>query len=86
MIFTEDVEQIFGKRQWVSRTDEILAAQQIAEKNRNDAKGSSGSTEGDSHEAVIDVEATDVTPPASIPLFLKTRTGNQMVKIIRIAD
>ena len=75
VIFTEDVEQIFGKRQWVSRTDEILAAQQIAEKNRNDAKGSSGSTEGDSHEAVIDVEATDVTPPASIPPVPKNKDG-----------
>ena len=26
VIFTEDVEQIFGKRQWSSRSDEILAA------------------------------------------------------------
>ncbi len=26
VIFTEDVEKIFGKRQWTSRTDEILAA------------------------------------------------------------
>ena len=26
VIFTEDVENIFGKRQWASRTDEILAA------------------------------------------------------------
>lgn len=26
VIFTDDVEQIFGKRQWVSRTEEILAA------------------------------------------------------------
>lgn len=26
VIFTEDVEKIFGKRQWASRTDEILAA------------------------------------------------------------
>ena len=24
VIFTEDVEHIFGKRQWVSRTEEIL--------------------------------------------------------------
>lgn len=28
VIFTEDVEKIFGKRQWASRTDEILAANQ----------------------------------------------------------
>jgi cell division protease FtsH len=26
VIFTEDVERIFGKRQWTSRTEEILAA------------------------------------------------------------
>ena len=26
VIFTEDVERIFGKRQWASRTDELLAA------------------------------------------------------------
>ena len=30
VIFTEDVEQIFGKRQWVSRSDEILAAKNFA--------------------------------------------------------
>ena len=28
VIFTEDVEKIFGKRPWASRTDEILAAQE----------------------------------------------------------
>lgn len=28
VIFTEDVEKIFGKRPWVSRTDEILAARE----------------------------------------------------------
>ncbi|MDE6286777.1 MAG: cell division protein FtsH, partial [Muribaculaceae bacterium] len=31
VIFTDDVEQIFGKRPWVSRTDEILAARDKAE-------------------------------------------------------
>ncbi len=30
VIFTEDVEHIFGKRQWASRTDEILAVQKAA--------------------------------------------------------
>ena len=29
VIFTEDVEEIFGKRPWVSRTDEIFAARQL---------------------------------------------------------
>lgn len=28
VIFTEDVEKIFGKRPWISRTDEILSAQE----------------------------------------------------------
>lgn len=31
VIYTEDVEHIFGKRPWVSRTDEIFASRQIAE-------------------------------------------------------
>lgn len=30
VIFTEDVEKIFGKRQWASRTDEILSARESA--------------------------------------------------------
>ena len=70
VIFTEDVEQIFGKRKWVSRTDEILAAQQAAEKSL-EAEKKGGSADGD----VEEVEATEVatvpagqtTPPASMP-------------------
>jgi cell division protease FtsH len=48
VIFTEDVEKIFGKRPWVSRTDEIFAARQIeqAEKNALPEKTrSNGNTE-----------------------------------------
>lgn len=30
VIFTEDVEQIFGKRAWVSRSEEILELQEKA--------------------------------------------------------
>ena len=42
VIFTEDVEHIFGKRPWVSRTDEIFASRkeqdkQIAEKSESEA-------------------------------------------------
>lgn len=33
VIFTEDVEKIFGKRPWVSRTDEILAAKSETSQN-----------------------------------------------------
>lgn len=62
VIFTEDVERIFGKRKWVSRTDEILAAQQQAEKLQEKAKAGSGDGDG-----VVDVEATEVPPPPTIP-------------------
>ena len=73
VIFTEDVERIFGKRKWVSRTDEILAAQQQAEKLQEKVKaGSSDATDGSGSIAagdngVVDVEATEVTPPPTIP-------------------
>ena len=52
VIFTEDVENIFGKRQWASRTDEILAARDSAKNDAEDAE-------------VIDVVATDL--PANMP-------------------
>ena len=32
VIFAEDAEKIFGKRQWTSRTDEILASRESGEK------------------------------------------------------
>jgi len=41
VIFTADVEAIFGKRQWASRTDEILALNEHTEGN-----GESTSVEG----------------------------------------
>lgn len=75
VIFTEDVEHIFGKRKWASRTDEILAAQQLAEKQAAEAKAKSAA--GD----VIDVEAKDVsltTPPASMPPIPSLKQGNSV--------
>lgn len=75
VIFTEDVEHIFGKRKWASRTDEILAAQQLAEKQGAEAKAKSAS--GD----VIDVEARDVsvtTPPASMPPIPSLKQGDSV--------
>lgn len=64
VIFTEDVEKIFGKRPWTSRTDEILAAQN-ADKSAKDgesasAEGASGSDASDSDGNIEDVEAEDV--------------------------
>lgn len=53
VIFTEDVEHIFGKRPWVSRTDEILAAKETtalpappAVNSPEDSKDTSGDSEG----------------------------------------
>lgn len=64
VIFTEDVEKIFGKRPWTSRTDEILAAQN-ADKSAKDgesasAESASGSDASDSDGNIEDVEAEDV--------------------------
>lgn len=33
VIFAEDVEKIFGKRPWASRSEEIMAAETTAESN-----------------------------------------------------
>lgn len=52
VIFTEDVENIFGKRPWVSRTDEILAAKAVTDGSAGDGRD------------VTDVDAKDVTDDA----------------------
>jgi len=38
VIFAEDVENIFGKRPWTSRSEEILKDEKKMEKKNNDAK------------------------------------------------
>ncbi len=76
VIFTEDVEKIFGKRRWASRTDEILAAQQAAEKAEAAAKAAKGENAGNIviEAASVEIASPDspagaprVAPPASIP-------------------
>lgn len=58
VIFTEDVEKIFGKRPWVSRTDEILALNQ---KNEDENK----------EEGKNDTSAEQVSP---LPPEIKVKT------------
>ena len=41
VIFTEDVESVFGKRKWASRADEIIKANE--EEKESDADTDSGS-------------------------------------------
>lgn len=67
VIFTEDVERIFGKRRWTSRTDEILKAQQEAEKLQEASK--TGEPDAGSNNVVVDVTAAEVSTsaPDSIP-------------------
>ena len=44
VIFTEDVERIFGKRQWASRTDELLAAKPEEEPKKTESPEASDAT------------------------------------------
>lgn len=68
VIFTEDVEKIFGKRAWVSRTDEILAAERertSAELNGDDSAAPNDEGKGDSG----DTSATEGDSPAGPPPY-----------------
>ena len=62
VIFTEDVEKIFGKRPWVSRTDEILAANEKANKalpSKSDTTESSDTTDTNDDKEVNDDKGAD---------------------------
>lgn len=48
VIFTEDVEHIFGKRKWASRADEIIKANEEKERQRSIAAGDADKSETDS--------------------------------------
>lgn len=50
VIYSEDVEEIFGKRPWVSRTQEILEAQE-QEKQAKDASGNESPVTGNTEES-----------------------------------
>ena len=45
VIFAEDVERIFGKRQWASRSVEIMAANKPADKDAEESKETAPSVE-----------------------------------------
>lgn len=51
VIFTEDVEKIFGKRPWISRTDEILAAKSETSDDNPYAKDFSDGKSDDSSDS-----------------------------------
>ncbi len=65
VIFTEDVEKIFGKRQWTSRTDEILAAKSAeAAKAEAEEEAENRKEENERKEnSINDTTPQNVTPP-----------------------
>ncbi len=70
VIFTEDVEKIFGKRPWTSRTDEILAAQRGQEKDRQPEVSSSTDPDdlhGDIHHGDVSDNNTESGQDAPEP-------------------
>ena len=60
VIFTEDVEHIFGKRKWASRADEIIKANEEKERQRSIAAGDAGKEETDS---LSDPDDSATPPP-----------------------
>lgn len=62
VIYTEDVERIFGKRQWVSRSDEIFASRQLAEKGNKDSNVEDVKAEDVSDDKPADSEPQSANP------------------------
>lgn len=60
VIYTEDAERIFGKRKWLSRTDEIIKANEEAKRNSEVQADddNTATTEGDNN-----TTTDDLTPP-----------------------
>jgi cell division protease FtsH len=64
VIFTEDVERIFGKRPWTSRTDEILAARanaEQAEKAEKEAKNGDNNADSNGNDDQSQAPTTTTT-------------------------
>ena len=60
VIFTEDVEHIFGKRKWASRADDIIKANEEKERQRSIAAGDADKSETDS---LSDPDDSATPPP-----------------------
>ncbi len=69
VIFTEDVEHIFGKRQWISRTDEIFAGRQLEEGKKEDSTDKENN-QGDNEQPSdkTDDASAAITPPSIPPI------------------
>lgn len=65
VIYTEDVEAIFGKRLWASRSDELLLAAKSTESPSEVSEGEKATEGGGEHPS--EGEATDAVPPPFHP-------------------
>lgn len=63
VIFTEDVEKIFGKRQWTSRTDEILAARSAEAEAAEQAEIEQNQKDINEAKSKQESEGSSSTPP-----------------------
>lgn len=71
VIFTEDVERIFGKRPWVSRTDEIFASRKEQEENKKLPENAESGDAGSASE-----QGTPAIPPVPPQAGLPDAPGN----------
>ena len=82
VIYSEDVEAIFGKRPWASRSEEILESQQTAEekKSKEEKKGSDSDDSANDSDATTDGDKTtgsDVETEATGLLTKQKTTQNE---------
>ena len=76
VIFAEDVENIFGKRPWTSRTDELIAANASAKKEEQD----NAQTDADSSNTTTDANADIIRQKAIDAVVEKARQAEQRAK------
>lgn len=77
VIYTDDVEHIFGKRPWVSRTDEILKInEEIEEKRKKEEEAEARKSAEDSNNANAENGNTSTTAGADTPQTPEPQSEN----------
>lgn len=77
VIYTDDVEHIFGKRPWVSRTDEILKInEEIEEKRKKEEEAEARKSAEENNKANTENGNTSTTAGADTPQMPKPQSEN----------
>lgn len=77
VIYTDDVEHIFGKRPWVSRTDEILKInEEIEEKRKKEEEAEARKSAEESNNANTENGNTSTTAGADTPQTPEPQSEN----------